>query len=62
MIYSYATGDWLERDNEVADDEHCAAFGRMIEEYMEGYEKADIDFTVSQYRVPAFAGDRKSVV
>lgn len=57
MIYSYATGDWLERDNEVADDEHCAAFGRMIEEYMEGYEKADIDFTVSQYRVPAFAGE-----
>lgn len=57
IIYSYAMGDWLERDNEVADDEHCSAFKRMIEEYMEGYEKVDIDFTVSQYRVPAFAGE-----
>lgn len=57
IIYSYATGDWQERENEIVDDEHCTAFEQMIEEYMEGYEKIAIDFVVSEYHVPAFAGE-----
>lgn len=56
-VFSYTTGDWLNRDNEVEDDEHCSAFEQMMEGYMEGYEKIDIDFAVSGYRVPAFAGE-----
>ncbi len=47
----------MNRDNEVEDDEHCSAFEQMMEGYMEGYEKIDIDFAVSGYRVPAFAGE-----
>lgn len=56
-VFSYTTGDWLNRDNEVEDDEHCSAFEQMMEGYMDGYEKIDIDFAVSGYRVPAFAGE-----
>lgn len=55
IIYSYAKGKWLEENQEAYDDR--MAFEHIIEEYMAGYKKADIEFVVSEYRVPAFAGE-----
>lgn len=55
IIYSYAKGKWLEENQEAYDDR--MAFEQIIEEYMPGYKKADIEFVVSEYRVPAFAGE-----
>lgn len=54
--YYYETGDWHEKENETPDDENYTAFHQVMEEYMEGYEKVDIDFVVCEYRVPTLAG------
>lgn len=55
IIYSYAKGKWLEENQEAYDDR--TAFEQIMEEYMAGYKKEDIEFIVSEYRVPAFAGE-----
>lgn len=49
--------DYYENYNEnaVADDEAYSAFCQVMEEYMQGYQRVDITFTVSEYRVPAGA-------
>ena len=54
--YYYEIGDWHEKENETPDDENYTAFHQVMEEYMEGYEKVDIDFVVCEYRVPTLAG------
>ena len=53
--YHYIEG---ERDNHMLDDdENYTSFSQAMKEYMEGYEKVDIDFVVSSYRVPTVAGE-----
>lgn len=57
MHYAYATGDWLEQENVIADDEDYTGFTQMMEAYMEGYEKVDVSFTVSEYHVPGIVDE-----
>lgn len=60
---SYAFGDKLGdndldyNENAIVDDEAYSAFCQVMEEYMQGYQRVDVTFTVSEYRVPAGAGD-----
>lgn len=55
--YSYVTGDFLEQESEEEDDSAYSAFTQAMEEYMEGYEKADITFTESEFRVPGIVNE-----
>lgn len=55
--YNFITGDRLEREKEEADDEDFSVFIQAMEEYMEGYEKIDISFTVSEFRVPGIVNE-----
>lgn len=57
MHYAYASGDWLSQENVIADDEDYTGFTKVMEAYMEGYEKIDISFTVSEYRVPGIVDE-----
>lgn len=56
--YHYIEG---ERDGHIGDmlddDKNYTAFSQAMNEYMEGYEKVDIEFVVSGYRVPTVAGE-----
>lgn len=62
----YASGDKLGdnysdyyenyNENVVVDDEAYSDFCRVMEAYMQGYQRVDISFTVSEYRVPAASG------
>lgn len=55
----YMAGDCTEWDMEKwetgMDDEMYSAFRQAMKEYMQGYEKVDIDFTLSQYEMPGLA-------
>ena len=46
--YQFVIGNWLE-----GEEKDYSAYEQVMEEY----EKIDIDFTVSQYQVPAFSGE-----
>lgn len=50
--------DYYENYNEnaVVDDEAYSDFCGVMEAYMQGYQRVDISFTVSEYRVPAASG------
>lgn len=50
--YQFVIGNWME-----GEEKNYSTYEQVMEEYMKGYEKIDIDFTVSQYQVPAFAGE-----
>lgn len=54
-INQYTAGDWLERKSEEADDDNYTEFTQIMEAYMEGWERADITFAASEFRVPGFA-------
>ena len=54
MIYEYAEGDWLKRESEVTDDPNFMAFTQEMEAYMKGWERVDITFLASEFRVPGF--------
>ncbi|MDE7365732.1 MAG: hypothetical protein K2N24_00030 [Lachnospiraceae bacterium] len=55
----YMAGDCTEWDTEKweagMDDEMYSAFRQVMKEYMQGYEKVDMDFTLSQYEMPGLA-------
>ena len=62
----YASGDKLGdnyldyyenyNENAVVDDEAYSDFCQVMEDYMQGYQRVDINFTVSEYRLPAASG------
>lgn len=54
MVYQYTEGDWLKRESEVTDDQNFTAFTQEMEAYMKGWERVDITFQVSEFRVPGF--------
>ena len=54
MIYEYAEGAWLKRESEVTDEPNFTAFTQEMEAYMKGWERVDITFLVSEFRVPGF--------
>lgn len=55
--YEYTEGDWLKQENIMEDDGNYTAFREKMEAYMKGYEKKEISFLTSAYRVPGFAGE-----
>ena len=55
MHYTCYTGDIVEENKQIEDDEKYSEFNRLMDEYMEGYEKVDVDFTVSEYYPPEVA-------
>lgn len=55
--YYYTIGKYQEEGDNIPDDENYTAFNQAMKEYMEGYEKVDIDFVVSGYYVPTLAGE-----
>lgn len=50
--HQFVIGNWMK-----GEEKNYSTYEQVMEEYMKGYEKIDIDFTVSQYQVPAFAGE-----
>ena len=50
--HQFFIGNWMK-----GEEKNYSTYEQVMEEYMKGYEKIDIDFTVSQYQVPAFAGE-----
>lgn len=57
MNYDYYTGDYLERESKGPDNINYPLFRQEFAEYMEGYEKVDVEFIISDYRVPAISGE-----
>lgn len=55
--YQYAAGDWLEREGEETDDQNYTAFTKVMEAYMKGWEKTDISFIESEFRVPGIVDE-----
>lgn len=57
--WRYITGDWTEGDaeqwEEGMDDEMYSAFRQCMKEYMQGYERVDVAFALSQYEMPGLA-------
>lgn len=57
MNYQYAPGEWLVRDKIIEDDENYTEFSIAMSKYMDGYEKQNIPYIISEYRVPGLAGE-----
>lgn len=57
MHYQYTTGEWSDGENKLEDSADYTAFCQEMELYIKGYEKIDISFTISEYHVPALAGE-----
>lgn len=55
MHYTCYVGDIVEENKQMEDDEKYSEFNRLMDEYMEGYEKVDMDFIVSEYYPPEVA-------
>lgn len=57
--WHYMAGDCTEWDTDKwetgMDDEMYSAFRQVMKEYMQGYEKVDIDFALSPYEMPGQA-------
>ncbi len=53
--YTCYVGDIVEENKQMEDDEKYSEFNRLMDEYMEGYEKVDMDFIVSEYYPPEVA-------
>lgn len=55
MHYTCYVGDIVDENKQMEDDEKYSEFNRLMDEYMEGYEKVDMDFIVSEYYPPEVA-------
>ncbi len=55
MHYTCYVGDIVEENKQIEDDEQYSEFNRLMDEYMEGYEKVDVDFIASEYYPPEVA-------
>lgn len=57
MIYQYAEGDWMEQEGVLTDDQDFTGFAQAMDTYMEGWEKVNITFLTSEFRVPGFVDE-----
>lgn len=66
MSYQYAAGDWQKPESEVTDDNDYTKFTQILKSHMEGWERMDITFLVSEFGVPGFvdalSGEKREIV